>query len=270
MSARAVIVGASRRVGRSIALAMARRGFDLILTARSDLGGLQETAAMVSAVRGQSAGVSCERLNLSDPDEVEAAGRRWQGESLDVLILNASMYERSGVALASDSGCASDEHDGSNAQSKQSLGRRLADSALKHFEVNAASALALSTLLAPALARSSQPGGGAITALGDMHVMGRPVRGFAPYLMSKAALAQMVHSLAVELAPRIRVNLVHPGVVAWPEETTDDIRRAYEAKIPLGRSGTPDDAAEAVAWLSVDAMYVTGAELRVDGGRWLR
>jgi len=80
----------------------------------------------------------------------------------------------------------------------------------------------------------------------------------------------MVLSLAVELAPRVRVNAVLPGVVAWPEDTDGGVRRAYEARIPLARSGTPEDAASAVAWLALDARYVTGTELRVDGGRWLR
>lgn len=204
---------------------------------------------MVEAVRGAASRTAAEgvALELSDLDEVGRFVRDRAREPWDVVVLSASSYDRS-----------------------EEEGVELALAAERHFRVNASSALVIARGLAPALAASTLPGGGAIVAMGDMHVEGRPVRGFAPYLMSKAALAQMVRSLAVELAPRVRVNAVLPGVVAWPDGTDDDVRRAYEARIPLERSGTPEDAAGAVAWLALDAPYVTGVELRVDGGRWLR
>jgi pteridine reductase len=106
--------------------------------------------------------------------------------------------------------------------------------------------------------------------------------------MSKAALVELVRSLAVELArpaqsqghpdaggnarPPIRVNAVAPGVVAFPDagyESDAEAQRAYLERVPLGRSGTPEDAARAVAFLAFDADYCTGQILRVDGGRWL-
>jgi pteridine reductase len=68
------------------------------------------------------------------------------------------------------------------------------------------------------------------------------------------------------------VNGVAPGVVAFPEEgyeSTAEMQEAYLKRVPLGRSGTPEDAAEVVRWLAFDARYVTGEVVRVDGGRWL-
>ncbi|KAA0239701.1 MAG: SDR family oxidoreductase, partial [Armatimonadetes bacterium] len=65
---------------------------------------------------------------------------------------------------------------------------------------------------------------------------------------------------------------VAPGVVAFPDsgfESDAQMQQAYLSRVPLGRSGTPDDAAEAVRWLAMDAHYVTGEIVRVDGGRWL-
>ncbi|MBL8965117.1 MAG: SDR family oxidoreductase, partial [Phycisphaerae bacterium] len=100
----------------------------------------------------------------------------------------------------------------------------------------------------------------------------RPLRDHAVYCMSKAALVEMVRSLARELAPAIRVNGVAPGVVNFPEEGPESdpiFQRAYVSRVPLGRPGTPRDAAEVVRWLAMDAQYVTGEIIRVDGGRWL-
>jgi len=59
-------------------------------------------------------------------------------------------------------------------------------------------------------------------------------------------------------------------VIAWPEGTPREQRAAYESRIPLGRSGTPDDAAALVRWLILDAAYITGAIIPLDGGRRLR
>ncbi len=143
------------------------------------------------------------------------------------------------------------------------------------YRVNALAPLLLSKHLAPALARSTLPGGGAIVAMADIHAMGEhglPRREFAAYAMSKAALVEMVRTLARDLAPRVRVNAVAPGVVAWPEkghESDAAAQAEYLGKIPLARTGTPQDAAEAVRWLAFDARYITGQVIRLDGGRSL-
>jgi pteridine reductase len=108
--------------------------------------------------------------------------------------------------------------------------------------------------------------------MADIHAMGLPRSGFSAYAMSKAALVELIRSLARELAPRVRVNGVAPGVVAWPEEgyeADEEAQRAYLKRVALERAGTPEDAAAAVAWLALDATYVTGQVIRLDGGRSL-
>ena len=95
-------------------------------------------------------------------------------------------------------------------------------------------------------------------------------REFVAYAMSKAALAEMVRSLARELAPRVRVNGVAPGVAAWPEsgrESDVEAQQAYLKKVPLARAGTPEECAEVVRWLALEATYLTGEIVRFDGGR---
>jgi pteridine reductase len=88
--------------------------------------------------------------------------------------------------------------------------------------------------------------------------------------MAKAALAAMTLSLAKELGPQVRVNGVAPGAVLWPETGKDYAdQAALIANTALQRAGTPEDVAEAVRWLLMDARYTTGQILRVDGGRSL-
>ena len=92
--------------------------------------------------------------------------------------------------------------------------------------------------------------------------------GYAAYAASKAALVRLTECLALELAPRIRVNAVAPGTVLWPGSYGAARRRELARRIPLGRAGTPLDVAEAVRYLA-EAPFVTGAVLPVDGGRRL-
>lgn len=243
----AMITGGARRVGAAIARELARAGCDVIITART---GVAQAEALAGELRQGGAAARVLALDLSDAAAIEAAARGLVGElqRLDVLIHNASLYAPSPLAALR------------------------ADEALEHYRVNALAPLVLSARLAPLLARSRLIGGGAIVAMLDMHALGRPRRDYSAYSMSKAALAEMVRCLARDLAPSVRVNGVAPGVVAWPEagpESDDASQRAYLARVPLARAGTPEDAARAVRWLALEASYVTGEIVRVDGGRWL-
>ena len=91
----------------------------------------------------------------------------------------------------------------------------------------------------------------------------------AVYCMAKAALLMLTKSLATDLAPEVRVNAIAPGAILWPEQGKDAVaQQALLARTPLGRTGTPEDIAGAVAWLLDDASgYVSGQAIRVDGGR---
>src|SRR5690606_37422714 len=96
----------------------------------------------------------------------------------------------------------------------------------------------------------------------------RPLPQFSVYTAAKAGIVALTRALALELAPRVRVNAVARGSLDWPETGvfTDDERRAGEAAIPLGRLGTGDDIARAVEFLLFGNDYVTGHVLNVDGG----
>lgn len=140
------------------------------------------------------------------------------------------------------------------------------------FRVNALSPMLISKALFKGLAMSTLSGGGAIVTLGDIHAMGptgQPRKGYIGYSMSKAALQEMTLVLAREMAPRVRVNAAALGVAAFAPGEDEAFQSRYLSRVPLGRAGTPEDAAKAVAWLALDAAYCTGQVVRVDGGRGL-
>ena len=86
-------------------------------------------------------------------------------------------------------------------------------------------------------------------------------------ILISAALASATLSYARKLAPDVTVNGIAPGVVAWPEDYSDDERDKYLKRVPLGRSGTPRDVAELVHFLVSGGKYITGQIIRLDGGR---
>src|SRR2546423_9441477 len=117
---------------------------------------------------------------------------------------------------------------------------------------------------APALRKSQ----GAIVNITDIHAE-RPLKNYVLYSVAKAGLLGLTRSLARELAPEVRVNAVAPGPILWPDDDAFDelSRQRIISYTPLKREGTPEDIAKAVLFLLVDATYVTGETIHVDGGR---
>lgn len=248
----ALVTGGAKRVGRATALALAAAGCDVVITYRESEKDAWATVADLEQVGG-TRGVCCAMaLDLGDAAAVEAFARGFLATHgrLDVLVHNASTYVRTPLENLSHA------------------------ELLEAFTINAATPALLSRHLAPLLARSSLRGGGAMVAMCDIHALGEHglprSGGFLAYAMSKAALAEMVRTLARELAPRVRVNGVAPGVAAWPDsgyEADRAAQQAYLQRVPLGRAGTVEECADVVRWLALEATYITGEIVRVDGGR---
>ncbi len=239
----ALITGGARRLGAAIAARLVAAGCDVIITwHRSET----EARALCSRLSVDGRRAAAERLDLSDLAAVQRFGARLAATlpRLDVVVHNAG-DDRSTPIDALDP-----------------------EAVTRVMQVGALGPLMLTGALAGPLRASALPGGGAVVCLGDIHAMGRPRAGMAAYSMAKAALGEMVRSLARDLAPA-RVNGVAPGVALWGDEPAA-VREAYTRRVPLGRVGTPDEVAEAVRWLALDAHFVTGEMLRLDGGRWLR
>ena len=123
----------------------------------------------------------------------------------------------------------------------------------------------LSQALLPELRHSK----GAIVNILDIHAE-RPMRKHTVYCMAKSALAMMTRSLARELGPEIRVNGVSPGAIMWPEQKMPLSAREFILdRTVMKKLGSAEDIASAVVYLGLDAAYVTGQILAVDGGRSL-
>ncbi|MBL0121478.1 MAG: pteridine reductase [Betaproteobacteria bacterium] len=139
------------------------------------------------------------------------------------------------------------------------------------IDSNLKAPLFLSQAAAPYLRKTH----GSIVNIVDIHAE-RPLKDFVVYTVAKAGLAGLTRSLALELGPEVRVNGVSPGAILWPEVGNhggNDFPEAEQTRIisltPLKRVGAPEDIAGAVKYLMLDAPYVTGQILAVDGGRGL-
>jgi pteridine reductase len=87
------------------------------------------------------------------------------------------------------------------------------------------------------------------------------------YCASKAALSNLTLALARALAPDVTVNAIAPGVVQWPDHYPEQDRAKYLKRVPLDRTGTPEDVASLVHFLCTEGHYITGQILPLDGGR---
>ncbi|WP_111655779.1 pteridine reductase [Isoalcanivorax indicus] len=235
----ALITGAARRIGADIARTLHKRGMNVIIHCRRSAEDADALAAELNRLQPDSARVL--RANLNEPDAVRALARdalaQWGG--VDVLVNNASSFYPTPLERATD-----DDWD-----------------ALMHSNVRAP------YLLVQALAPSLRKHRGSVVNLVDVYAE-KPLADHSLYCMAKAALASMTRSLAREMGPEVRINGVSPGPILWPEGGQDN-QQDILAATALGRCGSPRDIAGAVAWLALDAPFVTGQILAVDGGRSL-
>jgi len=234
-----LVTGAARRIGAAIARRLHAAGCDVVVHYRRSEAPARMLVAELEAVRARS--TLCVAADLSDaealPGLIDAAVARFG--RLDGLVNNASGFEAT------------------------PFGRVTMAQWQASFAANAQAPLLLAQAAAPHL----KAVGGAIVNLADVYAE-RPKVDHLVYSAAKAALVSLTRSLAIALAPAVRVNAVAPGAILWPEHDADaDARAALLARTPLGRLGRVEDVAEAVRWLLRDAHYVTGQVLAVDGGR---
>ena len=237
----ALVTGASRRIGATIARTLHAAGYDLALHHRRDDDGMAALVVELESARADS--TLALRAELADTDALPilVADALARFGRLDALVNNASAFFATPIGRAT-------------AQQWDEL-----------FAANARAPFFLSQAAAPALRQTS----GAIVNLTDIYAE-RPLREHTIYCMAKAALAMLTLSLAKELGPEVRVNAIAPGAVLWPEAGKSSAEQErLIAKTALRRAGDPQDVADAALFLIRDARYTTGQILRVDGGRAL-
>jgi pteridine reductase len=237
----AIVTGAARRIGAAIVTRLHDRGLNVVIHCRGSRAEADALAARLNQARTGSALVV--QADLAD----HAAPGQMVGEALaafgriDVLVNNASAFYPTPVNKATQA----------------------------HWDELMASNLRAPFFLSQACAPHLAEAAGAIVNLVDIHAL-VPMQRHAIYCQAKAGLVMQTRSLARELAPEVRVNAVAPGAILWPEhEQSPEAEADILDRIPLKRPGRPQDIAGAVAFLALDAPYVTGQILAVDGGRLL-
>ena len=238
---KALVTGAAARIGAEITRTLHDRGCDVLLHFNSNRGDAVKLAGQLNAKREGS--VVMAQADLSTPDGIDnlAEQVRTSFGRLDILVNNASRFYPTAI------------------------GKTLAwqwDDLLN-------SNLRGPYFLVQALLEELKTAGGSVVNIIDIHA-DRPMPGHGVYGISKAGLAMMTRVMAQELGPSVRVNGVSPGAILWPENEPDNAeKQSILGRTALNRIGDPSDIASAVAYLALDAPYVTGQNLAVDGGRSL-
>lgn len=249
----ALITGAAKRIGATMAKTLHSAGYRVIVHYGQSAEDATALVSSLNAIRPNSA--ICLQANLCKLEDItrlaeqatapdafssSSIANTQSQRGIDVLINNASSFYPTPLGDIS----ASDWQSlvGSNVQGP----------------------LFLSQALWPALKASN----GCIINMVDMHI-DRPLPHHTVYGLAKTALASITRSLAVEMAPHVRVNGIAPGAILWPErELEHDQKQRLLDSIPLGGLGSPEDIANTATFL-ISAQYITGQIIYVDGGRSL-
>ena len=235
----ALVTGGARRVGAAIARRLHAAGAAVLIHYRDSETDAARLASELNAARPKSAAkVKAELLAPVAPRALVSAALETFGR-LDLVVNNASSFFPVAVGAMEPS----------------------------HWEELVGSNLRAPLFIAQQAAAELAKQDGSIINIVDIHAE-RPLKGYALYSIAKAGLAAMTRALALELAPRVRVNGVAPGAIVWPEDGqfADPERARILASTPLARMGSPQDVAHAVHFLAC-APYVTGQIVAVDGGR---
>jgi NAD(P)-dependent dehydrogenase (short-subunit alcohol dehydrogenase family) len=235
----ALVTGGAQRIGRAIALALAGDGWDVAVHFGRSAAEAAGTVRAIEALGRRAAAFGCD---LADAAAVRALPARCAQAlgPLACVVNNASLFE----------------YDDAAGFSAELLARVTA--------VNVAAPVLLAQALAAQLPEGAD---GVVVNLLDQKLY-NPNPDFLSYTLSKAALKEATVLLARALAPRVRVIGVAPGITLPSGEQSDAGFAAAHAKTPLGRSSTPEDVAQAVAYVA-RARAITGTTLLVDGGQHL-
>jgi NAD(P)-dependent dehydrogenase (short-subunit alcohol dehydrogenase family) len=232
----ALVTGGAVRIGKAIALELARRGAGIVLHYGRSKAPAQATTAQIRAL-----GVACHlvQADLARSSSVLALGRVAKAAGCDILVNCASIFPRVPLERATP----------------------------KDFDEPYAVNLRAPALLTQVLGTAWKKARRRAHIINIADVGGRLAwPGALPYSLSKAGVLQLTRASAAALAPTVLVNAVLPGPILMPDGASPAQRKASEARSLLKRLGGPQEVADAVAFLA-QSDFITGTELVVDGGR---
>lgn len=230
----ALVTGAAKRIGRSLALALARAGADVAITYRNSDAEAQSTVEAIKACGVRGAAVHCDVSDVACVERAVDSAIRELGR-IDLLVNNAGMFET--LPLESITAEQWDAMQNTNTRGPFLMARAA------HAELKQRRGRIVN-----------------IGSLGGMH----PWATHGHYCVSKAALHMLTKTMAKAWAPEISVNCVAPGMIVNGE--VDPGYEHFVEKTPMRRNGTPDDVAAAVLFFAKGPHFITGQVLSVDGG----
>jgi len=232
-----LVTGASRRIGRQIALSLAGEGADIVIHYRNSA---EEAVSLCDELRERGVAAWALHADFAMADAAGTLVARAKGVAgkLDAVINNASSFAKNTVANIT--------------------GKEFFDA----MQVNAWAAFELGREFKRLV------GAGAIINVLDARITGHDPR-HAGYILSKHALLIMTRICALEYAPGIRVNAVAPGLILPPSGKGQDYLDVRAGSVPLKRHGDPGDVAEAIIFL-LKSPFITGQVIFVDGGQHLQ
>jgi len=239
MAGAALVTGAGQRIGRAIALDLARAGYAVALHCHHSRVAADELATEIMTTGGNAAVIVADLADMAAVQRVVPKAAQAIGP-LDVLVNNAAVFEMDTIETATP------------------------DSWAFHLDINLKAPFFLSQAFAAQLPKGAE---GNIVNLIDMRVW-RLTPYFASYTVSKAGLWTLTQTLAMALAPRIRVNAIGPGPTLPSTRQSDAQFARQVAETPLKRGAAPEEIAAAVRFL-LGAKSMTGQMLALDGGQHL-
>ena len=237
----AIVTGAAKRVGKSIALALAKKGVSIVLHYNRSEEEAMQTARLIEA---EGVRTFCLKADLAKVSEVErfVAEAQAKAGKIDILINSASQFKETVFDTISEVDWDS------------------------HLDTNLKGSFFLSKLVSQSMLLQRK---GKIVNIIDAHIS-RPYLHYLPYLVSKTGLVGLTYCLARELAPYIQVNAIAPGPVLMQPDWGPDVVREITNSVPLQRIGSPEDIAKGVLFCVEGSDFMTGAIIPIDGGQRLK
>lgn len=237
----ALVTGGARRIGRALCLALAREGATVVVHYKDSASAAAATVLELEAFGGQAFKVDGDLADPAVASGLPARAAAVAGRPLDILINNASVFAQGSPESTS----------------------------VDQWDLNQAVNLRAPFLLAQAFAAQIPEGSsGNVINLNDFRAI-RPGADHFAYTVSKAGLHGLTRSLALALAPMIRVNELALGAVLAPEGASGDYVHTLRGQIPTGEFPSLDEVCHAMMFL-LENKGVTGQTIFVDGGRHLK
>ncbi len=237
----ALVTGGAHRVGKAIALALARSGAHVAITYNLSADDAQTTLAEIRQSGVKAAAFQCDQTQLGSIDALFAALRQ-EFDHLDILINSAAIMERQPALEVSPADWE------------------------RVINTNLRGPFFIAQAAAKWMRESGQAG--SIINLADLSAL-HPWPGYITHVISKSGLVAMTQTLALALAPTIRVNAIAPGTILKPDDWDETRWQHVVETLPLKRSGSTREVAEAVLFC-LRSDFMTGQVIVLDGGRSLK